>query len=87
MANKKLTATQVKAIYNAGLRAFMNSNAMLVDDILTGVKPRASAYGKLACNDSLWFQAMALHIWKCIKWESLSDTRRGNIIALVNLGK
>ena len=86
MASKTLTATQVRALYKAGLNAYLNSYAMMVDDILEGMKPLAKAYGKTVCYDHLWFQAMAAHICQCRKWENIGENHRGNIIKLVKAG-
>jgi hypothetical protein len=81
---KKLTANQVRVIYNSGLHAYNNSFAMMSEDIMAGMKPAAAKYGKTPCYDIPWFQTMAGYIRTCRPWAMIPEEKRREIVDMVN---
>lgn len=85
--SKKPTATQVKAIYNAGRTAYQQSYAMMVDDILEGMKEAAKKAGRTPFYDIDWFQLMARQIRAHRTWDSIDVRAREDIIEAVKRAK
>ena len=83
MASKKPTVTQIKAIYNAGFIAYHESYAMMIEDILEGMKPAAARADRRPLYDIPWFQEMAAWIRSHKRWDSIPSHRRDEIIYAV----
>lgn len=78
-ARKSPTLAQARAIYEGGRRAYSNSYAMMVDDILSGMKaPAKKARVQVFC-DVDWFHEMGKHIRAHRRWESLTDEQHQDI--------
>lgn len=83
---KRPTLAQTKAIYNAGLRSYRDWYAMMVDDIMYGVKAPAKRAGVYAYYDSPWFLEMSRHIRAFTAWEMLTEDQRSSIHELLKSG-
>lgn len=76
---KSPTLSQAKAIYEGGRRAYANSYAMMVDDILEGMKAPAKKAGVSVFCDVDWFHLMARNIRAHRRWETLAESVRQDI--------
>lgn len=70
---KSPTLAQTRAIYNAGLQSYQASYAMMVDDIMDGMRAPAKKAGRTPFYDVSWFQEMARFIRAHRSWESLGE--------------
>ena len=59
---RPIRMASIAAIYNAAKRSYMESNAMLSDDIYAGAKPAAERVGLHPYYDAGWFPIMSAYV-------------------------
>lgn len=70
---KRPTMAQARAIYEGGKRSYATSYAMLIDDVVEGMRAPAKKAGRQVFFDVRWFQLMAPRIRARRSWDSLED--------------
>jgi len=80
---KKPTAAQVRAIYNGGLKAYGESYAMMVDDILYGMVAPCKKASVSLVTDVEWFYLMSRKIRNFVVWDRLPETDQLEIVNAV----
>jgi hypothetical protein len=86
-SKKRITAATAKMLYNAGLRSYSESYAMLVDDIFDGIKSVARELGITIYMESLWYQAMAQYIRRHVRWDSIPPDAQADIVNKLKAGE
>ena len=84
--NKKrdITLTQVKSLYVAMRKAYVNSYSMMVNDAFEGVKPKTKKMGVLCCYDCRWFGIMFAHVRAHNSWDRIDATQKNFMKIAVN---
>ena len=77
---KRPTMSQAKAIYEGGRRSYVESYAMLIDDVIEGMREPAKKAGRTPFFDVRWFQLMAPRIRAHKSWDALEDTVKEDIL-------
>lgn len=77
--SRSITLTQAKAIYEGARKSYVNSYAMMVDDIFEGAKAPAKRAGLQVFYDVNWFHLVARGVRAHRSWSSLDESVRTEI--------
>jgi len=81
---KPLKLNQVKALYDAGLKAYSESYAMMIDDALIAVirKAKDKGYDVGVYSDGGLFPTMYLFISSFRSWKSIPEHAKARFVEL-----